>query len=98
MTLLLTVIAAVVCTIIWYQNMPDDKMKIGTLVLMYWGASLMWFVDAIFEYKELKAAYFTPDPLDMLNDGFLGVSVITLGLIIWLFQLIISNKKSNKNI
>ena len=30
----------------------------------------MWFVDAVFEYSELKAAYFTPAPEDMLNDAF----------------------------
>lgn len=46
---------------------------------MYWGASIMWFVDAIFEYAELHAAYFTPDPMDMLNDLFLGLSVVAFG-------------------
>lgn len=39
----------------------------------------------LFEYSELKTAYFTPTPTDMLNDGFLGVSVITIGMMIWLF-------------
>lgn len=96
MTLLLTAMAAVAATVKWYQNMQEDKMKIGTLALMYWGASLMWFVDAVFEYRELKAAYFTPAPMDMLNDGFLGVAVITLGLIIWIFQLILFNGKKQK--
>lgn len=100
MTLLLSTIAAIVSTILWYQNMAEDKMKIGTLALIYWGASLMWFVDAVFEYSELKTAYFTPGLLQMLNDGFLGVSIITLGMMIWLFQLIISKKDGilrNKN-
>ena len=60
---------------------------------MYWGASLMWLVDAIFEYAELKAAYFTPDPADMLNDLFLGLSVVALGLIIWLVILLIKDPK-----
>ena len=73
--------------------MTDDKMKIGTLALIYWGASLMWFVDAIFEYSELKTAYFTPTLTDMLNDGFLGVSVITIGMMIWLFWLIVCKKR-----
>lgn len=95
MTLLLSMIAAIVCTILWYQNMADDKMKIGTLALIYWGASLMWFVDAVFEYSELKTAYFTPSFAQMLNDGFLGIAVITLGLMIWIFQLILCKKGYN---
>ena len=36
-----------------------------------------------FEYAELKAAYFTPSAADMLNDTFLGLSVVVLALIIW---------------
>ena len=93
MTLLLSTIAAIICTILWFQHMTDDKMKIGTLALIYWVASLMWFVDAIFEYSELKTAYFTPTLTDMLNDGFLGVSVITIGMMIWLFWLVVCKKR-----
>ncbi|MBQ7549659.1 MAG: hypothetical protein IJT03_08140, partial [Clostridia bacterium] len=55
--------------------------------------SIMWFVDAIFEYAELGAAYFTPAPADMLNDLFLGLSVVALGLIIWLVILLIKDPK-----
>ena len=49
----------------------------------------MWLVDAIFEYAELHAEYFTPAPMDMLNDFFLGLSVVALGLIVWLVVLLI---------
>lgn len=93
MTLLTTVFAAIVCTIIWYKTAPKSEMKVGTLCLMYWGASLMWLVDAIFEYVELQAEYFTPAPADMLNDFFLGLSVVALGLIIWLGILLIKDPK-----
>ena len=58
MTLLITVFAAVISTILWY-NRKDDTMKLGTLCFMFWGASAMWLVDAIFEYAELHAEYFT---------------------------------------
>jgi hypothetical protein len=50
-TLLITVFAAVITTVIWY-NRKDDNMKMGILLFMFWGASLMWFVDAVFEYAE----------------------------------------------
>ncbi|MBQ6430569.1 MAG: hypothetical protein IJJ99_01645 [Oscillospiraceae bacterium] len=93
MTLLTTVFAAFICTIIWYKNAPKSEMKVGILCWMFWGASLMWLVDAIFEYAELGAAYFTPAPVDMLNDLFLGLSVVALGLIIWLVILLIKDPK-----
>ena len=68
-------------------------MKLGTLALMYWGASLMWFVDAIFEYAELGAEFFTPAPEDMINDSYLGLCVVALGLIIWLIVLFVKDPK-----
>ena len=93
MTLLTTVFAALISTIIWYKNAPKNEMKVGTLCLIYWGASLMWLVDAIFEYAELHAEYFTPSPADMLNDFYLGLSVVALGLVIWLVILLVKDPK-----
>ena len=93
MTLLTSTFAAVICTILWYKNAPKSEMRLGTLSLMYWGASIMWFVDAVFEFAELKEAYFTPEPADMLNDLFLGLSVVALGLLIWLVILLIKDPK-----
>lgn len=93
MTLLTTVFAAVICTVIWYRNAPKSEMMLGTLCLMYWGASLMWLVDAVFEYAELGAEYFAPAPAEMLNDLYLGLSVVALGLVIWLAILLIKDPK-----
>lgn len=92
MTLLITVFAAVIATVVWYTR-KDDTMKLGILLFLYWGASIMWFVDAIFEYAELGAEYFTPAPADMLNDAFLGLSAAALGLVIWLVRLLIADPK-----
>ncbi len=93
MTLLSTLFAAIICTIIWYCHAPKSQMKIGILCFMYWGASLMWFVDAVFAYAEIHNAYFTPSPADMLNDLYLGLSVIALGLLIWLIILLVRDPK-----
>lgn len=93
MTLLTTVFAAVICTAIWYKGAPESEMKVGILCWMYWGASLMWFVDAIFEYEELGSEFFAPAPLEMLNDFYLGLSVVALGLVIWLAVLLIKDPK-----
>jgi hypothetical protein len=49
--------------------------------------------DAIFEYAELRAAYFTPTAQDMLNDSFLGLSVIALALVVWVIVLLIKDPK-----
>ena len=93
MTLLVTVFAAIICTILWYKKAPNDDMKLNVLCFMFWGASIMWLVDAIFEYAELKAAYFTPALEDMANDMYLGLSVVALGLIVWLAILLIQDPR-----
>ena len=93
MTLLVSVFAAVICTALWYKHAPESKMKLGVLSWLFWGSSLMWLVDAVFEYAELKAEYFTPEPADMLNDLFLGLSVVALGMVIWLVVLLVTDPK-----
>lgn len=93
MTLLTTVFAAIIATVIWYKGAPKSELKVGALCWMYWGASLMWLVDAIFEYAELGAEFFAPAPVDMLNDFYLGLSVVALGLIIWLVILLVKDPK-----
>ena len=93
MTLLLTILAAVTVTIIWYSSEKARELKISTLVFMFWGASLMWLVDAVVEFIEIRDAYFTPAAEDMLNDAFLGVSVIALALVIWIVTFLIKDPK-----
>ena len=90
MTLLICVFGAIISTVIWYNSYPDKK-KTGTLCLIYWGASIMWFVDTVVEYLEIGADYFTPSLSDMINDSFLGLSVIALGLMIWLAVLFVKD-------
>ena len=92
MTLLITVFAAVITTVIWY-NRKDDSMQLGILMFMFWGASLMWMIDAVFEYIELRAEFFNQAPQDMLNDAFLGIAVIALALIVWVIRLLITDPK-----
>lgn len=91
MTLLLTIFAAVTVTVIWYTSQKAREMKVGLLCYMFWGASLMWLCDAIFEYIELRAEYFTPAAEDMLNDAFLGLSVIALAFVVWIVVVLIKD-------
>ncbi len=91
MTLLITIFAAIITTIVWYNRGLDNNMKLGNLCLMYWGAFIMWFVDAVFEYVKIQSEYFTPSLTDMLNDTYLGFSVVALGLLIWLIILFVKD-------
>ena len=92
MTLLITVIAAVISTSVWYTR-NDDSMKLGILCLMYWGASLMWLVDAIVEFVQVGSEYFYPSAEDMVNDTFLGFAVVPLALVIWIVRLLVTDPK-----
>ena len=92
MTLLITVVAAVITTALWY-NRKNNDMQLHVLMFMFWGASLMWLVDAIFEYAELRAEYFKPALEDMINDTFLGFSVVALALVIWIVFVLIKDPK-----
>lgn len=92
MTLLITVFAALITTILWY-NRKNDDMKLHVLMFMFWGASIMWFVDAIAEYIEMGADYFAPALEDMINDSFLVFSVIAFAMIIWVVYILIKDPK-----
>lgn len=92
MTLLISVFAAIIVTVKWYTR-KDDSMQLGMLVFMFWGASLMWLGDAIFGYIEEGAEFFAPAPADMLNDAYLGFSVVALALVIWLVRLLVTDPK-----
>ena len=92
MTLLICVFAAIIATVKWYQR-KDDALMQGIPCILFWGASLMWLGDAIFGYIEDGAAFFEPEAAEMLNDAYLGLSVVALGLILWLIILLIKDPK-----
>jgi hypothetical protein len=92
MTLLICVFAAIIATVRWYKR-SDDSLMPGVPCVLFWGASLMWLGDAIFGYIEDGAAFFEPEAAEMLNDAYLGLSVVALGLILWLVILLIKDPK-----
>ncbi|MDD8049201.1 MAG: hypothetical protein PHH04_06355 [Thomasclavelia sp.] len=95
MTLLLSVFATVISMTIWYVSKLAKKLKVGLLCYLFGGASLMWFVDAIFEYIQLGAKYFTPSLSTMLNDTFLGLTIIAIALVIWICYVFIKDPLHN---
>ena len=88
MCLMITTLAAVISTIVWYVNAPANKMKLEVLSLMYWGAALMWTVDGFFCVAEGEPF------LDLgLNDALLGMLIVISGLAAWLFILLFQDPK-----
>lgn len=94
MTLLISCFAALIVSIIWYKNLPQNKYNIKDLCFMFWGASLMWLCDAVFEYLEIGDTYFNPGIDAMVNDTFLGLSIVALALIIWFVKLLINDPEN----
>ena len=93
MCLILTTLAAIVATVIWYCSATAREVKVSVLCWLFWGATIMWFVDLVFEYAEEGAAVFEPSVADVLNDSLLGLAVITLALVIWTVVYLVSDPK-----
>jgi hypothetical protein len=89
MWLIITTLAAIVTTLIWYIKAPGDKYKLGLLSFAFWGAALMWLVDHVMAYVTESGEFFEIN----LDATMLGVSVIIIALLIWLFVLLISDPK-----
>lgn len=79
MCLIITALAAVAATLLWYYK-PEQRRSanLGMLPLMYWGAALMWSVDGVFSLAAGE------DFLDLSgNDALLGLLVVVCGLLAW---------------
>ena len=94
MTLLITLFAAIGATTIWYLIPQRKEYLLFLPCFAFWGASIMWLVDAIFEFAESKEAYFAElTGESMANDIALGFSAVALGLLIWVIALLIKDPK-----
>ncbi|MBR4254386.1 MAG: hypothetical protein IKQ16_04790 [Lentisphaeria bacterium] len=93
MCLILTAIAAVLSTAVWYSSAKAREMNVSVLCWLFWGAAIMWLVDLAFEYAEEGAKVFEPAFADVLNDSLLGLAVITIALVIWIAVLLIRDPK-----
>lgn len=108
MTLLITVFAAVISTVLWYKKENRKEYALSALLYMFWGASLMWLIDAIISMVKEGAQFFVPAEgatleetvlnqqnffYSQMNDLYLGLAVIGLALIIWLVIVAIKDPK-----
>ena len=81
-------------TIIWYVNAPEDKYKLSVLCFIYWGATLMWFVDHVMAYLTEGGDFFEIT----LNAALLGIVVVLLGLLAWVIILLVKDPKGEFNV
>jgi hypothetical protein len=86
---LLTALAAIIATALWYVTAPGDKYKLSLLSFIYWGAAIMWLVDHVMAYVQEGGEFF-----EINSDATgLGFSVLLLGLFVWLIALLVSDPK-----
>lgn len=93
MCLLITVFAALAASILWYTHSKNDIYYLKVLAGIYWGAALMWFIDSVFEFAQLKAEFFNQPLADLVNDAILGLCVVAIGLIAWFVVVLIKDPK-----
>ncbi|MBN1631168.1 MAG: hypothetical protein JW990_15515 [Thermoleophilia bacterium] len=89
MWLLITAGAALVASVLWYFVRPRDRYKLGFLSLVFWGATLMWLVDHVMAYIQEGGAFFEFGA----QATAVGLSVLVLGLLIWLVRLSAGHSK-----
>ena len=89
MWLIMTSMAAIVATAVWYAKAPHDEYKLGFLSLMFWGATIMWLVDHVVAYVIEGGEFFEVS----LDSTLLGVCVVLAGLLLWEIVLLASDPK-----
>lgn len=78
MCLLITVLAAIVTSFVWYFKARDEHSQLLKLVFMYWGAALMWSVDGFYALAEGESF------LNLsMDDAMLGLLIVACGLAMW---------------
>lgn len=89
MCFIITGLAAFMATVIWYANGSEDKYNLSTLCFIYWGATLMWFVDHVMAFLTEGGEFFEIT----LDATLLGITVVFFGLSVWLTMLLVRNPK-----
>lgn len=88
MYFIITALAAILTTIVW-RSISEDKFQLSILCLIYWGATLMWFVDHVVAYLTEGGAF-----LEISMDAtLLGVTVVVCGFFVWILIAVVKNLK-----
>jgi hypothetical protein len=89
MYFIITALAAIVVSLIWYFKASGKKYKLSLLCFIYWGATIMWLIDHVVAYLSEGGAF-----LELSMDAtLLGFAVVIFGLFIWLMALLFTDPK-----
>lgn len=94
MFLIITALAAIISTVLWYRNTSEDKNKLSILCFIYWGATLMWLVDHVVAFLEDGGPFFEVTP----DATLLGITVVLSGLIAWAITLLLKKRIVFRNL
>ena len=88
MWLVILAFAAVMTTFFWYTKDTKGEYKLGFLSLVFWGATIMVFVDHLIAYFE--EGEFFDRSLDAI---LLGIVLVIVALIVWEIFLIVKDPR-----
>lgn len=73
---IMTIIAAVICTAVFFVQRKNGKKERSVVLgmLMFWGASLMWLIDCIFSAVAGEGFFDIS-----MEDTILGIIILAAG-------------------
>ncbi len=75
----------------WHSVERCNSSHLGMLMLMYWGATLMWCVDGIASLAEGDPFVTLSDPAVVADDSALGLLVVFAGFFAWSAYLMVES-------
>ena len=89
MWLLILLFSATMSTALWYSKAEDDKYMLKFLSLIFWGASIMVFIDHLISYITEGGEF-----IEVTTEStILGFILVITALIIWEIALLIKDPK-----
>ena len=103
MTLIITGVTALAVTVIymlmrWNSVDRCNSSHLGMLMLMYWGATLMWCVDGIASLAEDNPFVTLSDPAVVADDSALGLLVVFAGFLAWSGYLMVEALRARQRV
>ena len=89
MWLVILALAATITTAIWYSKAENDVHLFRLLTIIFWGATIMVFVDHVMGYLMEGGEFFEMT----LDATVLGIVLLITALIVWEIVLLLKDPK-----
>jgi len=87
--LVILALAATITTAIWYSKAENDVHLFRLLTIIFWGATIMVFVDHVMGYLMEGGEFFEMT----LDATVLGIVLLITALIVWEIVLLLKDPK-----